>query len=111
MAADNAAAAPLKPGKQGVLRQIAALVGDPRQQHRRDAVRREDAARGGAHGVVQHRAALGQHGLPAVAGGHGPVEYVVEIAPDFLHDLRVIFQSQAEGLGHRLLGHVVIGGA
>ena len=111
MAADNAAAAPLKPGKQGVLRQIPALVGDPRQQHRRDAVRREDAARGGAHGVVQHRAALGQHGLPAVAGGHGPVEYVVEIAPDFLHDLRVILQGQAEGLGYRLLGHVVIGGA
>ena len=29
----------------------------------------------------------GQHGLPAVAGGHGPVEYVVEIALNFLHEM------------------------
>ena len=110
-AADNAAALAPEPGQHRVLRQIAALVGHPRQQHCRDAARREYAARGGAHRVVQHRAALGQHSLLPVAGGHGTVEHTVKILLNFLHDLRVVFQGQTEHAGHRLLGHVVIGGA
>ena len=39
------------------------------------------------------------------------MEHTVKILLNFLHDLRVVFQGQAEHAGHRLLGHVVIGGA
>ena len=99
----------LQIGEQGVVGEIAALVGHSRQHGHRHAVRRENAARGGAHRIVQHRAALGQIRLPAVAVRHFPPENVFEIAGNFLHDILVKFRRHAEGGAYGVFRQVVIG--
>ena len=93
-----------------MVREIATLVRNAREHSHRHALHCKQAARGGTHGVMKYRAALGQECLPAVAIRHLPAENVFEIGFDFFHDVLVKLQLQAKGGADGLLGQVVIGG-
>ena len=87
-----------------------ALVGRPRQHQHMDAVRFKGAAGGGAHGIVEHGAALRQLGLLGVVFRHGHMEGGLIEGPDVLQNVLVQHQLLAEGGADGLLGQIVVGG-
>ena len=86
-----------------------ALVGRPRQHQHMDAVRFKGAAGGGAHGIVEHGAALRQLRLLGVVFRHGHMEGGLIKGPDVLQNIFVQHQLLAEGRTDGLLGQIVVG--
>ena len=87
------------------------LVGRTGQHQHMDAVAGKGAAGSGAHGIVEHGAALGQHGLLGIVFRHGDVEGGLIEDPDLLQNVRVEDQRLVKGGADGLLGQIVIGGA
>ena len=87
------------------------FVGGTREHKDVDALRFEGAAGGGAHGVVEDRAALRQFRLLGVVLRHGDVEGGFVESPDVLENVGVEDEGLSEGFADGLFGEVVAGGA
>ena len=76
-----------------------------------DAVRLKGAAGGGAHGIVEHGAALRQLRLLEVVGGHLHVDVLLEKDFQAVENVLVQHQGLAEGLADGLFRQVIVSGA
>ena len=85
-------------------------MGRAGQHQHMDAIAGKGTAGGGAHGIVEHGAALGQHGLLGIVFRHGNMEGGLVEDPDFLQNVRMGDQRLVKG-ADGLLGQIVIGGA
>ncbi len=86
------------------------LVGGTGQHQHMDAAAFKGAAGGGAHRVVEHRAALRQKGLLGIVFRHGHMEGRLIKGTDLLQNVRMEHQGLSEGGADGLLGEIVIGG-
>ena len=100
----------LQIGDRPVAEHHLTLPGRAGEHEHVDSVGLEGHAGGSAPVVLQHGAALREHGLLEIIFGHGPL-HLEEAVPDALGRGLVEEESLAEGLRQGHLGQVVAGGA